>query len=37
MAMTILAVFASTDLTMYALITIFITSWVLDQVQEGLS
>ncbi|HUW65602.1 MAG TPA: YitT family protein [Spirochaetia bacterium] len=30
-------VFASTDLTMYALITIFITSWVVDQVQEGLS
>lgn len=30
-------VFASADLTMYALITIFITSWVVDQVQEGLS
>lgn len=29
--------FASADLTMYALITIFITSWVVDQVQEGLS
>ncbi|MDA8333739.1 MAG: YitT family protein [Peptococcaceae bacterium] len=30
-------VFASADLTMYALITIFITSWVVDLVQEGFS
>ena len=36
-AIAILAVFASTDITMCALITIFITSWVVDQVQEGLS
>jgi len=30
-------VFASADLTMYALITIFVTSWVVDMVLEGFS